>query len=514
MNAVTSDLSTWLREQRQARGWTKREMTRKFIAAGQAAGDHMPGPDDMWRYIHRWETGETGITERYARHYCTIFGIPLASFGTAPIPAVPSPWPGLAPPAPALATPVLPAQPPAAAQPPAPAQPPAMVVPAQPSAVTIPARTPALASVVPISPGLPAPATLACDAAHGSGRNDPAIAREVLMGAHEASEHAEQAGHAGVGEATLDQLRDDVRRLALLTDSSEPVAVYLESQRVRDRVYRVLDQRMWPREQTDLYLLLGCLNGLMGVAAHRLGYLDAAAELDRAGWAYANAIGHRPLMAWLRCEHSCFAYFRGRFEESLDMACIGLENLSAGPWAAHLHINRARAAAETGDADAARQAVQAAHEARESDYHDELTELGGAFTISLATHYGLAGSALAVAQGAEGEAVAELEQAIGRYDRGPAEREDFWYAGKPLAGIDLAVARVRSGALDAAVEALQPALSLPGGKRISDVTIRLAALRRELAAPIFARSPQARDLGGQIEEFTREAVAELHIPPG
>ena len=63
---------------------------------------------------------------------------------------------------------------------------------------------------------------------------------------------------------------------------------------------RLLDRRLWPGEQSDLYSLLGILNGLMGVAADRLGYSESAEELMRAGWAYALAIDHRPLLAALR----------------------------------------------------------------------------------------------------------------------------------------------------------------------------------------------------------------------
>ena len=59
---------------------------------------------------------------------------------------------------------------------------------------------------------------------------------------------------------------------------------------------------MWPRDATDLYLLLGCLNDLMAIAAYDLGYPEAAEELPRAGWTYAVAIDHRPLMAQLRMQ--------------------------------------------------------------------------------------------------------------------------------------------------------------------------------------------------------------------
>jgi tetratricopeptide (TPR) repeat protein len=335
---------------------------------------------------------------------------------------------------------------------------------------------------------------------------DSTVEREVLMAAHEGSDHAEQAEEHGIGEATFEQLRADVVRLAHLAGAGAPFAVFLDMRRVRDRIYRLLDRRLWPREQTDLYFLLGCLNGLMASPANQLGYPDAAEELNRAGFAYANAIDHRPLMAFLRGELSVYAYYRGRFEESRDLALSGLRYLSSGRTGAGLHIYHARAAGRLGDADAARQAVRDAHEARDRDYSDELLEMGGIYLISVATHHGQAGSALTVTPDGEREAAEELERAVGLYDEGPRPGEDHWFGGKPLAGIDLAVVRLRSGALDAAAAALEPALSLPTEQRISDMTIRLAAVRDELSAPIFQGSPQSRDLGARIEEFDREAV--------
>ncbi|HEX6527660.1 MAG TPA: hypothetical protein VF070_47735 [Streptosporangiaceae bacterium] len=125
------------------------------------------------------------------------------------------------------------------------------------------------------------------------------------------------------------------------------------------------------------------------------------------------------------------------------------------------------------------------------------------------------GAALAGIGGAEREAAVELERAIVLYDEGPGELEQHWFGGKPLASIDLAVVRLRSGALDAAAAALEPALLLPVARRITQVTARLAVVRDELAAPIYHSSGQARDMGEQIEEFVREAVtAGLPGSPG
>jgi tetratricopeptide (TPR) repeat protein len=200
--------------------------------------------------------------------------------------------------------------------------------------------------------------------------------------------------------------------------------------RVRARVYRLLDRQLWPREQSDLYFLLGCLNGLMGVAAERLGYPEAAEELIRSGWAYANAIDHRPLLGQLRQQLSYVAYWRGRMRESRDLATSGLQYVGHGSPGANLQLKVARAAARLGDIDAARQAIAAAHQARESDYTDDVVELGGEFAISLATHHAFAGAAFADIAEAEDEAAGELERAVELYSAGPRPGEDHWFGGR------------------------------------------------------------------------------------
>jgi hypothetical protein len=479
-------LGPWLRQQREARSWTKREMARQLIQAGQATGDKsVPGTDSMCHNIHRWERGQGGLTERYKLHYCKAFGIPPRQFGADPADARP-----LIPPPAAMLAPAVPATPPT-----------------RPSSARIPSHL--------ADPRLLIPLAVAYRGRQGPGIGDSMVEREVLMAAHDGSDHAEQAEEHGIGEATLEQLRADLVRLSRLTDTGEPFAVFLDMRRVRERVYRLLDRRLWPREQTDLYFLLGCLNGLMGVTAERLGYPDAAEELIRAGWAYATAIDHRPLLAQLRQQLSYVVFWRGRTVESRDLAVSGLEYLSQGPAGGDLYLKYARAAAKLGDGDAARQAIIDAHNARERDYSDELLEVGGEFSISLATHHCFAGAALAEIEGGEREAADELERAVSMYDAGPGPGEQHWFGGKALAGIDLAAIRLRSGALDAAISALEPVLTLPPAQRITAFTTRLTLVRTELAAPIFRGSAQARTLDEQIEEFGRETTATgLHSLPG
>jgi hypothetical protein len=470
---VSTGIGRWLRQQREARGWARREMANRLLQAAQAASDAtMPGIEHMETYIRRWESGRHQLTERYRLFYCTAFGLRPGQFGTAPLPAPKTPPRD-------AAAPALPGAP-------------------------VDRPLPEIFPLLDLTSHSPSPA--GCAESYEPGTDYPALGRRVVLAAHDASGRVEQAEKHRIGEVTGEQLRCDVARLARASDIGDPAVVFDDMDRVRMRVCRLLERRLWPAERADLYVLLGCLNGLIGTLAVRLGYPDAAEELIRSGWAYATAAGHLPLRAQLRRQQSALMYWRGRYAQARDLAAGGLTYVSAGWPGAALHLHVARAAARLGDADAARQAIGDAYKVRDCEYSDDLVEMGGQFALSQATHHALAGAALTDLAGGADEAAGELECAIGLYQAGPGEGEDHWAGGLPLAGIDLALARLRSGALDAAAGALEPALSLPVPLRIAQVTTRLVAVRGELAAPIYRRSAQARDLAGQAEEYTRQAL--------
>jgi tetratricopeptide (TPR) repeat protein len=480
-----SELGAWLRQQREVRSWAKAEMARRLVKAAREAGDtSVPSADGMLHNIHRWER-KGGVSERHKLHYCRALGIQPSQFG-----------------------------------PRTEGYPDAGITPGSPSAMTAAAGVLVPAQATDGIPGLPGPrlpgsASIAYRERQESGLGYFATEREVLMAAHDSSDHAAEHEQHGVGEATLEQLRADLARLSSLSDTGTPLSAFLDMRRVRDRIYRLLDRPLWPGEQADLYFLLGCLHELMGLAANRLGYPDAAEELIRAGWAYASAIGHDPLRGMLRARLSYVMYWRGRYSESRDLAADGLRCASQGLVGANLHLEHARALARLGDPDAAHREVGLAHAAWEAGSSDDLIQIGGEeFALSRAAACSMAGGALAEI-GDGREAAEELETAISLYDAGPGPGEQHGIAGKALAGADLGVIRVRAGALDGAVAALEPVLILPPAQRVSTLTTRLTRVRNELAAPVFRGSPQAHDLGDQIEEFAREAVtAGLHSLSG
>ena len=341
------------------------------------------------------------------------------------------------------------------------------------------------------------------------------IEREVLMTAHEGSEHAEQAERRDIGDATLEQLRADVVRLSVESMTAEPFQMFREMRQVRGRIYSALDRRLWPRDQTELYFLLAALHVLMAVAADDLGYQQSAEELVRSGWAYATAIDHRPLMAHLRLELAGISYWE-RPRQSRDLAQSGLRFLADGPNAAQLYLQYGRAAARLGDDAAALRAITSANEAREREHHDDLLEIGGEFNFSQATQYYLAGSVAVEMPQAETLAIQELERATTLYSAGPRPGEHFGYGCVALAHTDLATALLRGGQLEAAAAALEPVLSVPPGQRITSIPQRLTRVRAELASSGYQGSASASEMDERIEDFGRSTVVgDLHdLPAG
>ncbi len=487
----------WLRQQRQSRGWSVPEMRRHLREAAREAGDTLPGNECLGVMIRRWEKDDGGVSERYRMHYCRAFKIPFEEFGTAPVTPPPVASHGV--PAQAGAVPAGPAAPGGQGTPPA-APPPA-------AAAAVPAEAPAGALAAGALAGLAAgPRDEAGTPALAPAWAGTSLAHQVQLTAHQSNEHAQRAERRDIGEASLEHLRSEVTRLSREYMTGEPLPLFFEMRRVREQMYHALDRKLWPRDEVELYFLLGALNSLMADTAESLGNPSAAEELARAGLAYALAIDHRPLIAQLRLNLAVVALWTGHPRRSLDLAQSGLHYLPAGPNAAQLHIMCARAAARLGDQDTTITKISQAAQARDTDHTDDLLTIGGQFGFSRACHHYLAGSAVAELPAAHPEAITQLDQAIQLYTQGPQPGEDHSDHCKHVARVDLATTLLHSGELEAAITTTGPVLTLPPSRRISKLPKRLTRLRTELTAPRYRTTPEAKDLDEQIENFCRDTI--------
>jgi transcriptional regulator with XRE-family HTH domain len=82
VRSVSDELATWLRGQREARGWSRADMARRLIAAAREAGDDAASsPENLCNSIYRWERGLSGISGPHRLLICRAFGISPARFG-------------------------------------------------------------------------------------------------------------------------------------------------------------------------------------------------------------------------------------------------------------------------------------------------------------------------------------------------------------------------------------------------------------------------------------------------
>jgi transcriptional regulator with XRE-family HTH domain len=82
VSTLNSEHGTWLRAQREARGWSRTDMAGRLIAAAREAGDAIAGtPENLCHSIYRWERGLTGVSAPHQRLICRVLGIGPAGFG-------------------------------------------------------------------------------------------------------------------------------------------------------------------------------------------------------------------------------------------------------------------------------------------------------------------------------------------------------------------------------------------------------------------------------------------------
>ena len=334
----------------------------------------------------------------------------------------------------------------------------------------------------------------------------------IQAAAHESSAHAEWAEASNVGEATLEQLDADVRRIATDYVHVPPLPMFAEMLRVRNRIYWVLAGRQKPTATAHLHLLAGVLCGLLANASTDLGYRDAAAEQARAAWAYGDIIGHDGLRAWTRGMQALIEYWSGRPQHAVRLAQSARRYADSATARVRLHSIEARAGSLLGDAQEVSRCMGAATSARESaagsDYlHDEV---GGVFGFADTKNYCYAGAAF-IHLGQADAALEATSRAVELYAAGSAAQRS--YGAESLARVDMAVACLLKQRLDGAAESLAPVLAIPAGLRIAQLGDRLVDVQARLAGAGFSGAREARSLRDQIDNFVSETlVQELDRP--
>lgn len=327
---------------------------------------------------------------------------------------------------------------------------------------------------------------------------------EVIMdAAGQSAEFSEWAEGTNVGATTLEQLDEDVRRIARDYLGNPPVPLMLSTLRVRNRVFTLLEGRQHPNQTRHLYLTAGRLCGLLAWMASDLGRHAEAETQARTAWLCAELAGADGLRAWVRATQSKVAYWDGRVQESAKLAQDGMRFAAADTARVLLASLSARAYARIGDPAEAHAALHAAEDERERSGEDEV---GGLFGFSEAQQSYMAGSTHLWLKEPK-DALAASERAVWLFDVG--SQSERFYGAEMLALMDAATALVLGGDLDGAADRLHPVLALPAEQRLDTFTSRLGEMRDALRRSRYATSRASVEIQRDIEEFRSAALGQV-----
>ncbi|OAP20540.1 hypothetical protein A4R44_08700 [Amycolatopsis sp. M39] len=338
-------------------------------------------------------------------------------------------------------------------------------------------------------------------------REQPDWQQVIAVSARRARDFLSRMEVSNVGSETLDQLGDDVRRLAVAYQQ-EPLEDLLEDMsETQAEIFRLLDGRQKVAQTRELHLLAGVASGLMARACHDNGASDEALTHARVVFSSADHAGHDGLKAWARGLQSLIAYWAGRYDAAVDYARRGAEfaALSRNTSAVWLAAGEARSLAALGRQDEARHAVERAVDARDRVRRDDLDELGGFCTFNSPRQLYYAAEALSwggedAAEDAERYAV----EAIEAY--GTADETDRAFGDEAGTRCALAISRINRGEIEGAAEALQEVVALPIGRRTHGVVTAVQHVERHLGL-VAAESRAANELEDLMNHFTAERLA-------
>ncbi|MFF8956488.1 hypothetical protein [Streptomyces sp. NPDC014894] len=334
------------------------------------------------------------------------------------------------------------------------------------------------------------------------------MGRHTAMAARRAIRFAMAAERNEVGLETLGYLQDEVRRIAEVYIRVPLGSVLDDLTNIQDVTFRLLESgQARPSQTRDLYFLAALESGMLAKASHDLGDPQSAMMQARTAAVCAAQAEHVGMSAWIRGLQSLISYWADRPEDAVHYARKGVTAAdglrgSVTVWLAGLE---ARAAALLGDAETVVAANRRAEELRDRCVPDDLDALGGNFLFPRIrqAYYSVEASVL-LGLGSFPEGDASLVRRAEEAARGFSDPGHPHWAFGDQAGVqsDLALARLYTGDLEGAVEAVQPVLDLPPGQRNAGIIRSVQRVRASLLQGPSRDVLTARELREEIAAFS------------
>ncbi|MGC4856425.1 hypothetical protein ACLQ24_24385, partial [Micromonospora sp. DT4] len=325
------------------------------------------------------------------------------------------------------------------------------------------------------------------------------LEQALVVAAGECSDHANDAGAWKVPNGEIDQLRNDVRSVALSFNALTPAEAVKETLRIRAVAVRYLPRTRRPSQQSDLYLTLGQTVSLLASASIDLGLWDTARQYAQAAEKYGDIIGHAGARAYALGLQATIAYWTGRAAEAVQYASMAVEQAPIGVARTRALYILARAWSHHGSADEVGRALRAAEDVRNVEGTDELHDLiGGEFGYSVPQQARSASTAW-LQVGHIDAATTAARRAV---DVVAASTSDPWSTVEAEARVDLATCQLLAGDVEAARETLTSLWSMPLSWRRVGLLGRVQRVHDMLTAAQWRPVLVAREVAEEAALFT------------
>ncbi len=351
------------------------------------------------------------------------------------------------------------------------------------------------------------------DASHPC--KDSPIERMLKVSARKSAGFAKESSSSNTGPIVVEQLAEDVAAAAKAYTITPVIGILGDLIDLQERIFTLLEGRQRPVQTRDLYVLAGITTGLLAKASHDLRQPSDAMTQARTAFVCADNADHAGLKTWVLGLQSLIAFWAGRPQEAIGYAQDGQalvgEVGAVGTSAIWLAALEARAAGHLRDSKSAWRALEKADDLRAATEHDDLDEVGGQLLFTEPKHQYYAAAALTGLTSEPQQAEERAAAAVAAYETASDEIKSF--SDEIGARAELAIARLQSGQLDGAHEAVAPVLAVGSEFRIGGVVPTVARVHRQLADPAFGNDGMVAELRDELETFCRSADAHRAILP-
>ncbi|MGW3163304.1 hypothetical protein ACWC9Q_10515 [Streptomyces sp. NPDC001142] len=351
-------------------------------------------------------------------------------------------------------------------------------------------------------PSMPSPSASLFESHAEPGMAVGEMKRTGAMAVRRARKFLMDTDRERVGENSIPLLESEVARLVSEYPRVPLGDIWEDLLDAHDRVLHLIEtSRFSPSQLRDANFMAGILSFLVAKGCNDLEDRDQARTMTLVAAAFAKDAEHTGLMALVNGLQSLIEYWADRptdayFYAQKGAALAASQRGTVAPWLLGL---QARAAGRLGDEEGVRATNEAARTMRDEVVPDDLDQLGGLLTYSVAKQMYYTVESWTFLDRGDNALVREAELAVEGFSN--QDTPDWAFGDLAGAQCNLALVRLANGDVEGAGAAMRSVLALPAAYRNNGIVVSAMRVREALGHGPVRTALAARDLREEIAAF-------------